>query len=48
MGKTIVYRGTVRAILSDPPCKDGNARFTTMPWKTFSDQVLTNINVFVS
>ena len=23
---------------NDPPCKDGNARFTTVPLKPFSDQ----------
>jgi len=27
--------------LSDPPCKDGNARFTTEPLKAESDQKVT-------
>ena len=26
--KYISFKGTVSVILSDPPCKDGNARFT--------------------
>ena len=26
-------KGTVSVILSDPPCKEGNARFTTIPLK---------------
>jgi len=26
-------------ILSEPPCKDGNTRFTTVPLKVLSDQV---------
>ena len=25
---TVPFKGTVGVILSDPPCKDGNARFT--------------------
>ena len=29
--------GTVSVILSDPPCKDGNDRFTTVPLKALSD-----------
>ena len=32
-------KGTVSVIASDPPCKDGNVRFTTVPWKALSDQV---------
>ena len=31
---------TVRVISSDPPCKDDNARFTTVTLEAFSDQVL--------
>ena len=30
--------GTKSVIWSDPPCKDGNARFTTVPLKPLSDQ----------
>jgi len=29
----------VSVILSDSQCKDGNARFTTVPLKAVSDQV---------
>ena len=29
----IVIKGTASVISSDPPCKDGNARFTTVPLK---------------
>ena len=32
-------KGTVSVISSDPPCKDGNARFTTVPLKALSDQI---------
>ena len=28
-------KGIVRVISSDPPCKDGNTRFTTVPLKAF-------------
>ena len=28
----------VSVISSDPPCKDGNARFTLVPWRPLSDQ----------
>ena len=31
-------KGTVSVIWSDPPCKDGNARFTTVHIKALSDQ----------
>ena len=31
-------KGTLRVILSDPSCKDGNARFTTGHLKTLSNQ----------
>ena len=36
---SIKLKGTVSAILSDPPCKDGNAGFTTLPLKALSDQI---------
>ena len=26
-----LFKGTLSVISSDPPCKDGNARFTTIP-----------------
>ena len=29
------HKGTVRVISRDPQCKDGNARFTTIPLKPF-------------
>ena len=32
-------KGTVRVISSDPPCKDDNVRFATVPLKALSDQV---------
>jgi len=32
-----VIKGTVSVISSDPPCKDGNARYTTVPLKALSD-----------
>ena len=35
----IIIKGTVSVISSDPPCKDGNARFTTGPLKALPDQV---------
>ena len=28
-------KGTVSVVSSDPPCKEGNAQFTTVPLKTF-------------
>ena len=28
--KTELVKGTIRIFSSDPPCKDGNARFTTV------------------
>ena len=31
----IYYEGIVSNILSDPACKDGNARFTTVHLKSF-------------
>ena len=35
---TCTLKGTVSVILDDPPCKDGNARFTTIPLKPLCDQ----------
>ena len=32
-------KGTVSLISSDPSCKDGNARFTTVTLKALSDQL---------
>ena len=32
-------KGTVSVLLGDPQCKDGNARFTMVPLKAFSDKV---------
>ena len=32
-------KGIVTVILSDPPCKYGNAQFTTVPLKALSDPV---------
>ena len=29
----ILIKGTVSVVFSEPPCKDGNARFTTLPLK---------------
>ena len=34
----ILFKGTVSVILSNCSCKDGNAQFTTVPLKDFSDQ----------
>ena len=31
-------KGTESVISSDPPCKDGNVRFTTVPLKPCSDK----------
>ena len=33
-------------ISSDPPWKDGNARFTMVPWKALSDEVWINVHDF--
>ena len=33
----IRLKGTVNVISSDPPCKEGNARFTMFPLKALSD-----------
>ena len=35
----IPLKGTVSVISSDPPWKDGNARFTTVHLKAYSDQL---------
>ena len=35
----VLVKRTVGVISSDPPCKDGNARFTTVPLKALSDQM---------
>ena len=32
-------KGTVNVIKGNPPCKDGNTRFTQVPIKALSDQV---------
>ena len=32
-------KGTVSVILSDPPSKESNARYTTVPFNALSDQV---------
>ena len=33
----VQIKGTVRVFLCDPPCKDCNVRFTTVPLKALSD-----------
>jgi len=35
-----MFKGIVSVISSDPPCKDDNARFTTVHFKALPDQVL--------
>ncbi len=44
------WKGTVRVISSYPPCKDGNARFTTVPlnWSKMLKIVFLGLEVFVS
>ena len=37
LGRTFFNR-TICIISIDPPCKDGNARFTTVPFKPSTDQ----------
>ena len=32
-----LFKGTVRVILSDPPCQDGHARFTLVNLKALYD-----------
>ena len=39
LNKKFKLKETVSVILSDPPCKDGNAGFTTVPLKVLSDHV---------
>ena len=41
-------KGTVNVISSDPPCKDDNARFTTVPLKLCLIKYESVINVYVS
>ena len=36
-GNLITIKGTVRVILSDPPCKDGNIALTTVPMKAMAE-----------
>ena len=40
---TLLVKGTVSVILSDPPCKESNVRFTTVPLKpkTLKDPVVS-------
>ena len=35
----LLNKGIVRIISSDPKCKDGNARFTTVPLKSEQEQI---------
>ena len=46
--KFFIFKGTVSVISSDPPWKDGNARFTTVPLKPKSDQNVEDTVVFLS
>ena len=46
--QTNVFKGTVSVILSDPPCKNGNARLTTVPLQALSDQVIKFFYTFCS
>ena len=41
-------KGTVRLISSDPPCKDGNAWYTTVPLKPFLINNVEDLKVFIS
>ena len=43
---TVPFKETVSVISSDPSCKDGNARFTTIPLKPLSDQVFVRYQCF--
>ena len=38
LGSVYFIKGTVVAISSDPPVKEGHLRFTTIPFKLLSDQ----------
>ena len=45
--KIIFLKGTVSIILSDPPCKNGTARFKTVRLKAFTDHWFKlDINVY--
>ena len=37
LNNIFIPKGIVSVILSDPPCKDDNTRFTTVPLKALSD-----------
>ena len=39
-----LHKGTLCVISSDPPCKDGNDRFTTVPLKLFSVKKCGRLN----
>ena len=39
-----IIKGTVSVILSDPPCKDGNIRFTTVLFQPLTVQRGQNIS----
>ena len=45
--KNIEERSAWNISWRDPPCKDGNARFTTVPLSALSDQVCISCIVFV-
>ena len=42
------FKWTESLIARDPKCKDGDARFTTVPFKALSDESELNIHVLVS
>jgi len=42
----LLVKGTGSLISSDPPCKNGNTRFTTVPLKALSDQVWKRYSFF--
>ena len=45
--KQLSYKGTVSVILSDPPCKDDNARFTMIHLNRYvNNKWKINIGVF--
>ena len=41
-----IIKGTVNVISSDPPSKDENAQFSTVPLKALSDQVSIRLEHF--
>ena len=45
--KFIFFKGAVSVISSDPPGKYVNARFITVPLKSFSDQNVKDIVAFL-